>query len=70
MDVTKVAVFLTSEVARAGYGANEAKAAGFFKTIEEANVAMSALHNLAIEGRALRCEVARSDREQGGSRPY
>ena len=41
-----------------------------YETIEEANVAMSALHNLAIEGRALRCEVARSDREQGGSRPY
>jgi hypothetical protein len=41
-----------------------------YETVEEANVAMSALHNLAIEGRALRCEVARSDREQGGSRPY
>jgi hypothetical protein len=38
MDVTRAAVFLTSEVARAGYGADEAKAAGFFKTIEEAKV--------------------------------
>ena len=35
----KVAGYLTSEAARAGYGADEAKAAGFFKTIEEAKIA-------------------------------
>ena len=35
----KTAGFLTSEAARAGYGADEAKAARFFKTIEEAKEA-------------------------------
>ncbi len=41
-----------------------------YETVEQANKAMSALHNLAVEGRSLRCEIARSDREQGGSKPY
>jgi hypothetical protein len=41
-----------------------------YNTIAEAETAMSALHNLTVEGRALRCEVARSDKESSASKPY
>ena len=42
-----------------------------FQTLEEANSAISGLHNMSVEGRSLRCEVARQDREGGASsRPY
>ena len=36
-----------------------------FETIEEAEKAIAGLHSRVVEGRALRCEVARSDREGG-----
>ncbi|KAL3927228.1 MAG: hypothetical protein SGPRY_002924 [Prymnesium sp.] len=38
-----------------------------YETVEEAERAISALHNFSVEGRALRVEVARADRE---SKPY
>ena len=63
MDVTKVAVFLTSEVARAGYGANEAKAAGFFKTIEEAKVDHLQRKIDAELGNAKKCNTAGKKQE-------
>jgi len=40
-----------------------------YETVEEAERAIAALHNLTVEGRALRVEVARADRE-AGSKPY
>ena len=40
-----------------------------YETLLEAEAAQSALHNYVVEGRALRCEVARSDKEGGSSRP-
>ena len=39
-----------------------------YDTLQEAEAAMSSLHNYVVEGRALRCEVARSDKD-GGSKP-
>ena len=41
-----------------------------YNTLEEANSAISGLHNMSVEGRSLRCEVARQDRDGGGNRPY
>jgi RNA recognition motif-containing protein len=38
-----------------------------YETIEEAQKAIDALHNFTVEGRALRVEVARSDRD---AKPY
>lgn len=40
-----------------------------FDTLEEAKSTISGLHNLALEGRNLRCEVARSDRD-ASAKPY
>ena len=39
-----------------------------YETVEEAEKAIAALHNMTVEGRALRVEVARADRE--ASKPY
>ena len=40
-----------------------------YDTVEEANVAKEALHNMTVEGRALRVELARSDKE-ASNKPY
>jgi hypothetical protein len=40
-----------------------------YATVAEANVAQSALHSVVIDGRHLRCELTRQDRD-GASRPY
>jgi len=53
-------------------GASRGYAFVSYETIEEANVAIAGLHNMSVEGRAMRCEVARSDRDGGGAgaKPY
>jgi len=40
-----------------------------YETVEEAQVATSALHNMVLDGRALRCELARSDKD-APAKPY
>jgi len=50
-------------------GASRGYAFVSYDTVEEAEKAVAALHNLTVEGRALRVEVARADRESAG-RPY
>jgi len=40
-----------------------------YETLEQAECAITSLHNLSVEGRALRCEVARSDRDST-AKPY
>lgn len=53
-------------------GASRGYAFVSYETIEEANAAKAALHDQVVEGRAMRCEVTRQDRESasGGARPY
>lgn len=40
-----------------------------YENIEAANACVSGLHNMTVEGRQLRVELARADKE-GGSKPY
>ena len=40
------------------------------ETIAEADTARANLHDSVVEGRALRCELTRQDKEGTGPRPY
>jgi RNA recognition motif-containing protein len=41
-----------------------------YDTVAEADAARAALHDYVVEGRALRCELTRQDKEVGGAKPY
>ncbi len=54
-------------------GASRGYAFVSFGTIEEADKAIAGLHNMVIEGRSLRCELTRTDKEGSsgsGHKPY
>jgi hypothetical protein len=51
-------------------GASRGYAFISFESVAEADTVLSSLHNQIVEGRALRCELVRADKEGGGSKPY
>ena len=50
-------------------GASRGYAFVSYETVDEAKAAMAALHDHVVEGRALRCELTRQDKD-GGAKPY
>ena len=62
-------VIFASVATRRDTGASRGYAFLSYKTIEDAQAAIAGLHEMQIEGRGVRCEVARSDRE-AGYKPY